>query len=158
MSKYLFIVLLFSIACTSILNKKNGIPDFNILMLDSVTALNTSRIPEGEVIAMIFFYPDCDHCQEQTKEIIEHIDSFKNIRLYFISIASISSMRAFRDYYKLSRFSNIILGRDYSFSFPKYFEANTTPYTVIFDKHKKIQLILKGNFKTSQFIQEINKF
>jgi thioredoxin-related protein len=158
MNKYLFIVLLFSISCTGIFNRRNGIPDFNILMLDSVTVLNTNKIPEGEPIAMVFFYPDCDHCQEQIEEIIEHMDSLKNIRFYFISIASINSMRSFRDYYKLSQYSNVILGRDYLFSFPKYFEANTTPYTVISDKYKKIQLILKGNFKASQFIQEVNKF
>ncbi|PSL48205.1 AhpC/TSA family protein [Chitinophaga niastensis] len=156
MKKVLFCALIFCVTICAC-NKKSDIPVFNLLLLDSTTKLSTSKIPDGKPVMIMFISPDCEHCEEQTTDLLKNMDSLKSVQFYFVSIDPIDRLKAFNKDHKLADYPNITLGRDYTFSFPKYFEVNTAPFSALYDKHKQLKLVIKGGFKVSQIMAEVNK-
>lgn len=136
---------------------KGTLPSFNILMADSATVFNTKDIPEGKPSVLIFFSPDCEHCQAETEGILKNMDSLKNAQFYFVTIDPINRMKVFNGYYKLFKYSNIVVGRDYSFFIPKYFKDAAPPYSVIYDRNKQQRYTFKGVATSRQLIACINQ-
>lgn len=60
----------------------------------------------GKVI-LVFFQPDCDHCQREAKAINEHLNSFKDYELYFVTTENFDLIDKFARDYDLSNKSNI---------------------------------------------------
>ncbi len=61
---------------------------------------------EGKVV-LIFFQPDCDHCQREAKEISEHLESFSRYKVYFITTDNFDLIDQFAKDYNLSGKANI---------------------------------------------------
>src|SRR4051812_33041244 len=60
-------------------------PAYNLLLMDSVTQLNTGHIPAGKPAILFLFSPYCPYCRAQVEDIVKHIKSFEGIKIYMIS-------------------------------------------------------------------------
>ena len=132
-------------------------PSIDLLLLDSTTILNSNNIPTGKPISLVYFSPDCEHCQEETKGILENIKKLKDVQFYFVTIDSFDRMKVFNKYFKLKNYPNITVGKDINFSMLRNFEIPTTPFTLLYDKHKNLRVMIKGIIPTNQLIDQINK-
>lgn len=56
---------------------------------------------------LIFFQPDCDHCQREAKAISDNLEGFLKYHLYFISLDDFNLMDAFATDYSLSGKANV---------------------------------------------------
>jgi thiol-disulfide isomerase/thioredoxin len=126
------------------------LPSFNLLLSDSATWLNTSRIPPGKPIALFYFSPICPHCRTQTKEIIEDMDRLKDIQFYFITSFPFKAMKKYYKEYNLEKFNNITMGRDTAHFVGDYFETSGVPYMAIYGKNKKLNKAFLGKIYSSQ--------
>jgi thiol-disulfide isomerase/thioredoxin len=133
------------------------LPDFNILEVDSTTVFNTSSLPGGRPIILMYFSPDCEHCQHMTEDILKDMDSLKDVRFVMLTVLPFDKMRNFYQYYKLANYKNIIMGRDYQFFFPAHYGTSYVPYIAIYDRHKKLVKTFDGNAKVSTLIQLVNE-
>jgi peroxiredoxin len=86
------------------LSVANDLPAMSITKLDG-TSVNAKTLT-GKTI-LILFFPDCDHCQREAKAIQEHIQSFKEYNLYFISTVSAPEISKFSADYNLSGEDNV---------------------------------------------------
>jgi len=120
------------------------LPSFDLLLADSVTHLNTADIPTGQPFIVIGFSPWCIHCQAETRNIITHIQLYKNTRIYYVTDYPFGDMRAFYRYFKLAQYPNIIMGRDVKGYFFSYFKASSIPYAAVFDSKKRLKQIVTG--------------
>jgi hypothetical protein len=132
-------------------------PSFKLLLSDSITIFNTINIPEGRPCVLLFFSPDCEHCQAETESILQNMDSLKNVNFYFVTIEPFGRMKLFNEIYKISRYQNIMLGRDYTFYFPWYFKNAQPPYLVIYDRYKREKGIFSGGTEARSIIAYINQ-
>lgn len=132
-------------------------PSFNLLLSDSVSTLNTKDIPDGRTSVLVFFSPDCEHCQEETADIISKIDSLKNVGLYFITIDPMDRLRVFNGYYKMKKYPNITTAQDYTYAMLKHYSGITPPSSIIYDKHKRLRAVFKGQASARQLIDFIQK-
>src|SRR5579864_2134147 len=128
----LIISIIFLIACRQS-RQEPHLPFFNLLLSDSITRLNTAMIPEGKPTILLYFSPDCEHCQHETESLLHSMDSLKKIHFYFITTDSFDRMRVFYQHYKIHNYPNITIGRDYRFFFPNHFGSPVPPYLVIYD-------------------------
>jgi thiol-disulfide isomerase/thioredoxin len=133
------------------------LPPFYLLMLDSTTRFNTNDIPKGKPSVLIFFSPDCDHCQRETESILKNMDSLRNVNLFFITVDPFDRMKLFNEVYKLSRYPNIVVGRDYGFFFPYHFKDAQPPYNAIYDSHKRMEAILPSEADAHKLLSYLNK-
>jgi len=151
------------ISCMSLLGRctyhsKGGesFPSFNILLADSTTRLNTDTIKEGSPIVLLYFSPDCEHCQKETEQILHHMDSLKEARFYFVTNDPFDRLRTFKGYYKLDRFPNVTLGRDEDFFLLRHFKGAYPPYLVLYDRQKRQRAAYQGDTPVDTIISFVN--
>jgi protein-disulfide isomerase len=130
-----------------------SMPTFNFLLLDSTTRVSARSLKPGKPIVMFYFSPYCPYCKAQTKDIIDHISSFKNIEILFVSNFPFSSIKTYYEHYQLRKYSNISIGIDYKDNISAYFKPPGVPYIAIYDKYKKLTKVYVGRVK----MEEIKK-
>ena len=128
------------------------LPAFNIMLLDSSTIVNTYNIPEGKPTLIMFFDPDCTHCQAEIKMLLSKMDSLKDIRFYMItSVHDFNKIRNFYKEYHLSDYKNIeVVGRDYEYFFITYYGIKFVPDMVLYDGHKNLVKFFEGHVTTNE--------
>lgn len=158
--KYTSIVaaLLLLIGCQSgpAKSAEELLPSFKLLTPDSTVRSDTALIKEGSPVALLYFSPGCEHCQEETESIIHNMDSLKHVQFCFITTDALEEMRGFNQYYKLYKYPNITIGRDEEFFFLRHFKGAFPPYIVIYDKDKRQREVFKGSIEASRLIATIN--
>ncbi len=117
--------------------KTTKIPEFAILKSDS-TWFTNKQLPENKPTVIIYFSPDCGHCQMTAQEFVRDMDMLKNAELIWVSYHTPEQIKDFAASYKLDQFSNVVLGRDPNYKIPVFYKIQFTPFMAVYDK--------KGNF------------
>jgi peroxiredoxin len=136
--------------------KEVAIPEVNDLPVLTVTKTDGSEIfirgLAGKTI-LIFFNPDCDHCQNEAKAIVDNKRSFEEYQLYFISSDSVKNIEKFADDYQLTE-PNYHLARAEGMAvYNAVGPLSSVPAIFIYNDRKKVKEFL-GETK----IEEIKKF
>lgn len=132
-------------------------PGFHIQMMDSITQFNTADIPPGKTSVLMYFSPDCEYCQKETKMLIQNIAALKQIQFYLISPNSLNELKAFNETYKLGSYPNIIVAKDHTWDFYSRFKPKNIPYNLIYDKNKKLLKIFNRNIELSTLLETQKK-
>jgi peroxiredoxin len=130
-------------------------PDFNMLLMDSITSINSAKIPSDKPIVLFYFSPHCSYCKSQVKEIIEDMDQLKDIRFYFVSAYSLKEVKTFYNDYQLAKYPNITTGLDTAHSIAEYFEITGVPFLAIYGKNKLLNKSYYGKIYNSQIKKAI---
>lgn len=112
------------------------LPAFNMLLLDSTTVFNTYNIPKGQPIVIMTFMPDCDHCQKLTEKLLNGMDTLKHIRFYLVSPMEIKDLKKFYEKFELSKYPNIVIGKDKEYFGPSFYQIKYVPFIALYDKNK----------------------
>jgi thiol-disulfide isomerase/thioredoxin len=131
--------------------KSPYIPAFNITKVPDSSSFTNTMLQKGQPTILVFFDPDCDHCQHATKNFTEKIDRFKDIQILMVTIYEFSRIKKFYKDYKLARFPNLILTRDAVFDLPKFYQVSAIPDVYVYDKNGK----LMGHYKKDIPVDEI---
>lgn len=126
------------------------LPSFNLLLSDSISNFNTTSIPPGQPVALLYFGPYCPYSRAQMEIILNNIDALKAIHFYVFTAYPYSDMKKFYDDYNLSKYPNITVGIDYKKFFREYFEVPGVPYMALYDKDKKLRKAFLGQVYTKQ--------
>lgn len=142
-------ILLFLMSCYEKKAEKTGLegkplPEFSLLLADSVTWLNTKQIPTKEPLVIFLFSPDCPYSKEQMTEIVENIDELKGVHIYAITPFSYRKMTEFSKKYNIQKYKNITIGRDTSNFFAHFMGVNAVPYIAIYNKEKILDRVFIG--------------
>jgi hypothetical protein len=151
------LISIIAFICSNCNSKEKRMPEFKILLVDSSTVLNTSNIPKGTVSIFVYFSSDCDLCKHDIKLLLQEMNELKYSKFYLITGDSFSKMRVFSEEYSIGKYNNIVLGKDYQWSFFKLFNPATTPYLVFFDKQKRLRAIYSGGTEVSNIISTVKR-
>lgn len=137
--------------------KNLKLPDFKLLLPDSVTNFYTEQLSSKKTTILISFSPECDHCRQQTKEIIENIRLFKDAQIVMATTLPFEMMKAFHEEYKIASYKNIIMGRDVLYFFPKYFLNHYMPLIAIYNKKGELLHYADGGLPTAELIRLVKE-
>lgn len=132
------------------------LPPLKLLLTDSTTIFTEKQIKKDHPMFLIIFSPDCEHCQKETEELIDKIDSFKNIQIVMASFMPVDKIRTFYNTYKLDRFSNIIVGYDMQHILPTYYRISYTPFLAFYDKKGNLIEGIQGALPLSKVLEYFN--
>jgi AhpC/TSA family len=132
------------------------VPSFDILKMDSTTVVHAEEMPCGKSVVIVYFRPDCPHCQKETKNLLGNIDKLANIQIYFLSGAPLSAVKDYCNHYQLDKYSNITIGTDYNHSFAHIYKPGSVPFTAIYNQRKKLVGIYKGEITTTEILIAVN--
>src|SRR5215472_3033792 len=130
----ILLVLCFLAGCQTIQTpdaRLSTLPPFGMLLMDSTTLLKEEQIPLGKPIVLLFFRPDCPHCQKETQEFIDHRASLQNVRIYLLATAPFPEIKAFYNHFQLANYANFTVGKDFNHSFYKAFSPKAVPFLAI---------------------------
>ena len=124
---------------SKIARKGERLPEFNLLLVDSLTKLSSADIPTGKPIIIMAFSPSCPHCQDETRDLLQYMNNFKNVHLYLLTPYPFRQMKAFYKKLGLEKYSNdITIGIDKGNSFLSHFDTRLVPYTAIYNPKKRL--------------------
>ena len=118
--------------------KHKELPAFDAEHLNGKDTFNTFNIPTGKPVLIIYFSPDCDHCQKMIDELLPDMDKLKNVNVYFMSFMPLKAMEIFNRMRHMEKYENVkFIGRDFRFFFPTFYGTSSVPNVVLYDKNKK---------------------
>ena len=112
----------------------------------SPTTNNTSTI-------ILFFSPDCEHCQYEAKSIVEQKVAFTNINLWWVSVADSVAIKAFSKTYGLENLPNTYLAHLSAEEVAPTFGSVSVPHIFIYDKNRLLQKEFKGETKVEALLK-----
>jgi thioredoxin-related protein len=161
-----FFITLFSICICITLNaqtastftaeqlaKFNAAPANKVVKMDSIAIAFNKLIPKQKATVLMFFNPDCDHCQDQTTEIVSHIDTLKNINFVLVSNRPLFMIKDFTKKYKTNKCKNIKVVQDNTNALVRHYEVASFPSLIIFDdKGQFVAKYMSSIVKTIGFL------
>jgi thioredoxin-related protein len=112
--------------------KDSTIIDFTITLTDS-TDFTKSMIPAGRPVVIVYFSPDCSHCQLTAHEFEEKKTAFSNVFFIWVSYLAMDKIKTFADEYHMTGKENIRIGRDANYTIPGYYKVKYTPFIAVYN-------------------------
>lgn len=109
------------------------IPAFKIQMPDGSWFNKTDLQPKKPTL-ILYFSPDCGHCQLETEEILSNIKKFNTLQIVMVTSRPFEDMANFAEHYKLKRFPAIKIGADTSRLVTRFYDVKFTPFSALYDK------------------------
>jgi peroxiredoxin len=117
-----------------------AIPAYKILTTDSTWA--TPANLKHKKMVLIYFAPDCPHCQHLTMDIREKMKQFGDAQIMMITWSNNYDIRAIKNFvrdFDLKKYPNIEVGTEgYTYQIQKYFKIETTPYVAVYNSKGKL--------------------
>lgn len=141
------IVLLFSLiviaGCTQAQNKPDieKIPPFHILKTDS-TWFTPADLKKNKPVMIIYFAPDCSHCQHLMYEMKPKMKNFSNVQIVMVTFIDPAQLKAIKVFYRdfdLVKYPNITVGTEgRTYVVQQYYHVTNTPFIAIYDHNGKL--------------------
>lgn len=129
------------------------LPPIQILLSDSSTMYTKAQIPNGKPVLFMIFSPDCSHCQHETEELIAHMDELKDIQIVMITYHPLYVMKDFITTYGLSKYPNIVVGKDVYYITTTFFDIHNIPYLAMYNKKGKLIEGFEGSLPIPKVIE-----
>jgi thiol-disulfide isomerase/thioredoxin len=131
--------------------KSKVIPEFYLAKIPDSTAFVNADLQKDKPTVLIFFAPDCDHCQDATKEMTAKMEKLKNVQIVMVTWMDVSLIKKFYADYKLANYPNITVTKDPAYNLLKYYGVHSIPDVFVYDKKGKYL----DHFKTKIPVDEI---
>lgn len=129
---------------------RNDLPNIPITTLDG-TQLTTRNL-KGKTI-LVFFQPQCDHCQREADQISKNLEEFKEFNMYFISSDNIPALEKFSRDYNLAGNANIHFTRTEGDHILKNLGPIETPSLYIYTAQGQLVKAFNGETPIEQILQ-----
>jgi peroxiredoxin len=111
----------------------------------------TARSLSGKVM-LVFFLPDCDHCQREARQISNNLNAFKDYSLYFVSTAPLPEQERFGREYNLAGQPNVSFAQASSEDLYKHFGLFPTPTVYLYREGGRLVKIFRDETPVEQII------
>jgi len=126
-------------------NRILTLPAFNINVLPDSAAFTSNNIKKNSPFVIMFFNPDCDHCQKETKELLAYKEELKGLQILMVSSSSYAEIKDFYQEYGLSSMYNIRVGQDVNFKLGSIYKIRTYPSIFVYDNKATLAKAFVGN-------------
>ncbi len=70
------------------------LPPLQLILTDS-TKYTSENIPKKKPVLILFFSPDCEHCQHEAEELVANKEGLKNIHIIMVSTYPLYRLKEF---------------------------------------------------------------
>ena len=126
-------------------NRFITIPAIKINILPDSTLFTNENLKKNSPFVLMFFNPDCEHCQKETKELLAYKEELKGISILMVSPASYREIKDFYREFGLSSMSNIKIGQDVNYKLGSIYKLKTYPSVFVYDNRGILAKAFVGN-------------
>jgi thioredoxin-related protein len=117
-------------------NAQSGkLPPFRIMQSNG-KVFKAENLPIGKPIIIIYFSPDCDHCQVFMKQFFKRASEFNRASVAMITYLPVDHVTKFIKEYQIRKFPNVTVGTEGSgFFLRNYYRITELPFLALYDKN-----------------------
>ena len=117
---------------------QSSLPPFK-MYLSNKTVFSATELPKNKPVIVIYFDPECDHCQKLMNEVFKKINSFSKAEMVMVTFKPVEELTAFEKKYKTQNYTNLRVGTEgTSFQLRNYYQIEKMPFTALYDKDQKL--------------------
>jgi thioredoxin-related protein len=140
----LFFLLLFG---SALFAQAGKLPPFQMVQANG-KIFRAQDLPVGKPILLIYFSPDCDHCEKMLKAFFAQAGNFQKASVAFITFLPVAKVSKFAKDNHLVNYPNMVAGTEGStFFIRNYYRVRDLPFVALYTKN--------GDYVTS-FEKEVN--
>ncbi len=135
--KYLLVVGVFlhTSFTTSIHAQAGKLPPFRMQQTNG-KVFKAEELPFGKPIVLIYFSPDCDHCDVMTKVMMKQPEKYKKASVVMVTYLPVNQVGKFVLKHGLAKLSNFYVGTEgTSFFLRNYYKLNKMPFLALYTKN-----------------------
>lgn len=133
------------------------IPPFKILQTNG-TFFTATELPKNKPVVLVYFSPDCEHCQVLMNAMFKRINEFKKTELVLVTFKPLEELIGFENSYGTKKYPFIKTGTEGNTFFLRYYyKIQTTPFTAIFDKNGKLVASYRKDTKVDELIRQVRQ-
>ncbi len=96
-------------------------------------------LPKGKPLVLVYFLPDCGHCQDLTRELTASISRFSKASVAMLTCVPVDKVSAFVKDYNLSKYSNLYVGTELNTLFVRnFYRIDELPFVALYDKSGRL--------------------
>jgi thiol-disulfide isomerase/thioredoxin len=141
-------------------HKVKPIAPYRIFTTDSVF-VTPANLPKGKPVMIIYFSPDCSHCQRMMYELKPKMKELSHIQVVMITWSANYDIRAIREFkrdYGLKNYPNFTIGSEgYTRLVQNYYNVQTTPFIAMYDSKGKFFKYISKVPKTEDILAAAKK-
>ena len=116
---------------------------FNIKLTNG-QQFKAEQLAKGPVV-LIYFSPDCDHCQNFTQDLVKNYNVVANKQVVMVTFQDMNMLKPFVTKYNLNQYLNFKVGTEgTSYVVRNYYKISSFPYIAIYDKTGKLVKTYEG--------------
>tara|TARA_R110001592_G_scaffold363285_1_gene683196 strand:+ start:4082 stop:4696 length:615 start_codon:yes stop_codon:yes gene_type:complete len=135
--------------------KTKELPPLSFNNLDETIFNYINEVEQQTLI--IYFHPECEHCQYEAKQIVANKEQFNRIQILMISPAPLTQIKQFNSDYLLDKIPSLKVLWDKEQKFESYFGNTTFPTVFIYSKQNQLQKKYKGEVKIEAILKHLEK-
>ena len=133
------------------------IPPYKILTTKDQT-VTPADLVKNKPVMIIYFAPDCPHCQKLINDMKPSMAKFKNIQVVMITFTDIRMVKTFENDYGLKAYPNFILGTEgYTYTVQRFYKLQHTPFVAIYGKNGQLVQVFEKQPEASDLLTAIKK-
>ncbi|MEO6914483.1 MAG: thioredoxin fold domain-containing protein [Chitinophagaceae bacterium] len=106
------------------------------ITLSNGQVFKAANVKKKVPVMLVYFAPDCDHCQHFSKDLLSNAAIIKNKQVIMITYFKVEDLVKFDKEYKLSANPNIKVGTEGTkFIVRKYYNILQFPYIVMYNSN-----------------------
>ena len=141
-------------------HKPKPIAPYRIFTTDSVF-VTPVNLPKGKPVMIIYFSPDCSHCQRMMYELKPKLKQLSHIQVVMITWSAKYDIRAIREFkrdYGLKSQPNFIIGSEgYTRLVQNYYNIQTTPFIALYNSNGALLKYLNKVPKTEDILAGVKQ-
>ncbi|MGN6530500.1 MAG: TlpA family protein disulfide reductase [Ginsengibacter sp.] len=126
------------------------------MKLSTGKIFSSSEVSNKKPLIIIYFAPDCEHCQILMTGLFKRVNEFKDAEILMATFESDAAVAGFVKQYQTAKYSNIKVGTEIPvFFFRMYYQLEHTPFTALFDKNHQLIVSYKDYTPLDDLIKKL---
>jgi thiol-disulfide isomerase/thioredoxin len=142
-------------ATAATLNNIQQLPVFKLYTVPDSTAFTNEQLKKNKPVVLMFFSPDCDHCQKETKELLAYKEELKDLQIVMASPAAFAEIKSFYEDYNIVSMNNIIMGKDQNYALGMKYQLRTYPSVFVYDAKGILAKAFIGNVSVPSILDAV---
>lgn len=158
------VIALFALASFNFVSAQTEVPPYkqnkNVPVFELEQAggakWSSSKLKKTQPVAIMFFSPGCDHCIHQYEDMVKRMKDLKHVQIVMATYQPVEELAEFNKKYLVSKYTNIVTGRDANYFLPPFYHISNFPYFAFYDKTGKFRAVFEGNIKVDEMLKKLN--
>lgn len=134
----------------------DALPPFKMLRTNG-RYFTTNDLPKGRPVVLVYFAPDCEHCQQLLHALFDKIDAFQKAELLLVTFKPVSELVLFERSYQTAKYANVKVGTEgTTFYLRNFYSMQNTPFTAVYDKGGKLVQAYRKEPPVEVLIKQLN--